>query len=110
MKSLAIILLAIATNVGAYPPEMRADTSVTWVYNACTSKDDKSKMAEGYCSGFIAAISNTVSPWCVPGNLTRGELERSVVDGLKRFIDKQAGSESASEAIEAIIKSNWPCG
>jgi len=108
-QTVGFLIILFSFSASAYPPEYRANTSASSVYFNCTQVDG-SDLARGLCTGFIEGVYNTIQPWCVPGAITRKELETVIVLGLKRYVDRDVGDAPAAEAIVAIVVSEWPCG
>ena len=107
---LAVLLIFTTGNVFAYPKVAQAKIGVYWLLAAC-DETDESSMAKGYCKGYIEGVRNNMQQWCVPENVTIGELDSYVVAALRLLKHdlKDDGFIIASDAIVKVISDRWPC-
>ena len=92
----------------AFPEVHQAKTGVFWVLAAC-DEAEHSDQAKGYCAGFSEGVYNSMKEWCVPEEVTRGELQELIVVEL-RLLDAKSGEiNPARDAITEIISDRWPC-
>ena len=74
---------------------------------AC-KEDNGRQYAKGFCDGAIDALYSSIKNWCVPGNITHGEVQRY----LKRELLKkrpQVPLLNADKFVANAISKKWPC-
>lgn len=93
----------------ANPLQQQARTQVWWIVSACDQADEGEEFARGFCDGFIEGAYTGIKEWCVPSEVTRGQLQELVIAELQ--ILKEGGGRTmlANEAISTIISRRWPC-
>lgn len=105
-KVLSIFLFSIASN------SLLAQTITTpmgagSLALAC-SQSESSQYSDGFCDGAIEAIYSVMEGWCVPENVTHGQVKALVKAGLSARRNWQP-LESAEEVINRLIREAWPC-
>ena len=87
--------------------------SINWWQGACNEGygAPENKYAKGYCDGVIYASLNNLERWCVPEDVTWGEVRSLIVKRIKEAILKQPiSSLSIVEWIDGALNTKWPCG
>ncbi len=71
---------------------------------ACSEDSD---FARGFCDAAIDAHYSNLQDWCVPGEVTHGEVSSYVQKELKSR--EWIIGMTAFEAIRQIVHDQWPC-
>lgn len=106
MKKFLLLLAALACS-GAVAQSISTPTGVSSVNLACLQRDD-SDYARGFCDGVIEAVYSMMDGWCVPNNVTHGQVKALVRAGLPIKMG-DAPLMDASDAIIELIQEAWPC-
>lgn len=91
------------------------------LYDLCTT-GDSDKKAQGYCTGYVTAIAETVDrQWdnskdkvCVP-HITNGQIVKQFLDDLEHMRDMPPASRDvlfraqASDFVVTFMMVNYPC-
>jgi hypothetical protein len=106
MKKALLLLAALACS-GAVAQSISTPTGVSSVNLACLQGDD-SDYARGFCVGVIEAVYSMMDGWCVPNNVTHGQVQALVRAGLPSKM-RSDPLMPASDAIIELIQEAWPC-
>jgi hypothetical protein len=102
----SIFLVLIFFSPAAYPAKIDTPMSALHLYSACLDAQ-WNEYARGFCDGCIDAFYSSTKVWCVPSNVTHGEVKKYV----RAVLIKKAPpiSLSASDAVANAIQLGWPC-
>jgi hypothetical protein len=76
--------------------------------------EERRQWIEGYCEGAIDALIDTVDDWCVPHEVSWGEVNRTV---RKAVMDVDLSYErvaagrvpSSAKFVSDALQLRWPC-
>ena len=74
------------------------------LFSAC---NNNSKYAQGFCDGAIDALQSGNENWCVPSNVTHGEVKQRVKKALTA--PNANLTLSALSFVNNVLKKEWPC-
>lgn len=86
--------------------EIETPMSTIHLYSAC-KEATKNDYARGFCDGAIDALYSSLENWCVPNNVTHGQVKAKIKEELLRNIPPI--SSKAFEFIKKVIGQEWPC-
>lgn len=110
-----ILTLSINTYGHDITSKMPTPLSVSWLGTACKATSDEAK---GFCDGAIELAYSSHGNWCVPSDVTRGEVTRVI---KREVIAAENGKYShiydfydlitlpAHSFIWSVIDKKWPC-
>ncbi len=104
-KVLAIALLMFFSHSAASAP-VATPMSAIHLHSAC-SDAESSEYARGFCLGAIDALYSSIQDWCVPPDVTHGEVKRHVKDELLR--SPPPLGLTAFEFVSRSVHAKWPC-
>ena len=83
--------------------------SINWWQASCQERSD-SKYAKGYCEGVIYSHLNQLEEWCVPEDVTWGEVTDFLAKGISAANLKSPISQLDIGVWTAnAIQVKWPC-
>ncbi len=80
--------------------------SANHLYAAC-NESIASNYAKGFCDGAISASYESIEVWCVPANVTHGEVKLQVKKEL--LASYPLPLISASYFVKRSVQNKWPC-
>ena len=103
--SMALLIMFLQAGAATIDTPMRA----SFLHSACI-ETDTSAFAKGDCEGAIAAYNSLMPDWCVPGNVTHGEIHSYIKDQLIATNRSLLPlGTTASDFIYKVIRERWPC-
>ena len=75
-------------------------------YFAC-KEEKNSDYARGFCEGAIDAAYSSIQNWCVPQNITHGEVKDHIRKEL--LIAMPSLGLSANKFVTDIVTNKWAC-
>ena len=100
-----LLTLVFVTNHAQSAPVANA-MSATHLYSAC-NESKFNKYAKGFCEGAIDAFASSIQDWCVPTEITNGEVKDHVKNELLNSIPQ--ASLGALEFVSRTIQKKWQC-
>lgn len=94
-------------------PTFNQPVSINWWKASCVQgyAVPENTYAKGYCDGVIDASLNNLERWCVPEDVTWGEVKRLLIRNIKEANLKQPiSSLSIVKWIDGALNTKWPCG
>ena len=106
---LRVILTSIILVISPSAIADRISTPMqTWfLQSACEPKE--TRYAKGFCEGAIEAYYNLMPNWCVPDDVTHGEVKRYVMIKIQQAPKSPSIRVPAEEFIWEIISKKYPC-
>ena len=100
-----VMLLAMipATSISASMPTPMA---AIYLYSACKDTDS-SDYARGFCDGAIDALYSSIENWCVPEDVTHGEVRTFIKNKLLASIPPVL--TQARDFVTTTVNDKWPC-
>ena len=102
-----LIFSFITRSVPSGAEEMNLALEVMPGCRALLAQLDDSRLGQGYCLGYVAALVDFPLGICAPGNATYGEALRVVTSYVEARPDRQHESFGGL-AMEALQQA-WPC-
>ena len=109
----AVTFMGHSTAIASPFPTYNQPVSINWWQEACDEgyAAPENKYAKGYCDGVIDASLNNLERWCVPENVTWGEVKNLLVTNIKEAnLKKPISSLSIVKWIDGALNTKWPCG
>lgn len=104
-RAILFLALVMAGSPGM-ASTMETPMSTSLLYAAC-KESPKSDYSLGYCEGAIDAIYSSMKNWCVPQEVTHGEVKKQILKVL--LAEGASSSKRASEFVEMAVHRKWPC-
>jgi hypothetical protein len=89
-----------------FSSSMPTPISASWLHYAC-KEEASSEYARGFCEGVIDASYSSIQNWCVPEDITHGEVKDHIKTDLLKI--KPTGAVTAIKFVSDSINSKWPC-
>ena len=86
----------------------RTSTAMEGWYLRAACAAGETKNAEGFCKGAIEAYYSLMPNWCVPNDISHGEIKRHVISKMKTMPDNYR-QMSAEKFVWKQISKKWPC-
>lgn len=110
--SLAVgLLMQPVTFASPFPP-YNQPVSINWWRASCVQgyAVPENKYAKGYCDGVIYASLNNLERWCVPEDVTWGEVKDLLIRNIKEAnLKKPISPLSIVKWIDGALNTKWPC-
>ena len=104
-KSIAIILASVVLIPFIVKGQTINTPQEASMLNLACVSSSASEYSRGFCDGSIEAIYSMMDGWCVPPEVTHGEVKTIVRNGL--MINANVGA--AAPVVIRIIQETWPC-
>ena len=116
---LMLIALSLAVGLLSHPltfaspfPPYNQPVSINWWRASCVQgyAVPENKYAKGYCDGVIYASLNNLDRWCVPEDVTWGEVKDLLIMNIKEAnLKKPISPLSIVKWIDGALNTKWPC-
>jgi len=108
LLTLLVSFVPLAASASPFPP-FNKPMSINWWQYSCQQRSDN-KYAEGYCAGVIYSHLNQLEEWCVPEDVTWGEVTEFLAAGISEATLKKPISQLDVGVWTAnALKVKWPC-
>ena len=109
---LAILLLASCGAVAAPQDPFNKPVSISWWQASCKEAyitDAESGYSKGYCDGVMLAYLNELEQWCVPDDVSWGEIQDYVGTAIAKATIKPLSQINIGDWISNALVVKWPC-
>ena len=103
---ITILMIALLTSKQVMSAPVSTPMPATHLYAACNESGVK-EYARGFCDGAIDALYSSIQDWCVPANVTHGEVQAHIKSELLETTPSLA--ISAFEFVNRSVQKAWPC-
>lgn len=110
----ALVLTLLSSVSFAAPKDpYNQPVSISWWKVSCKSAyldEDSSSYAKGFCNGVMLAYLNQEKRWCVPDEVTWGEVQTYLGSAVAQDEDIHANStKNIEDWISLELQKRWPC-
>jgi len=102
----SLLLTVIFVSGQAYSVPVSTAMSALHLHSAC-SESKSNEFAKGFCDGAIDAFASAIQDWCVPAEVTYGEVKSLVKSQLSKSVP--SATLGALEFVSRAIQKKWPC-
>lgn len=109
---LAILNLWSASSSADPFDRFNKPVSIGWWQTSCKSSyvtPPKEGYAKGYCDGVMLAYINQLEQWCVPDNVTWGEVQSYVALAISEANIEPLSEIDIGNWMATAIQVKWPC-
>ena len=109
---LAILLLASHGAISAPQDPFNKPVSINWWQASCKEAyvtDAERGYAKGYCDGVMLAYMNELEQWCVPDDVSWGEVQDYVGTAIAEATIKPSSQIDIGDWITNALVVKWPC-
>ena len=109
---LAILLLASYGALAAPQDPFNKPVSISWWQASCKEAyvtDAERGYSKGYCDGVILAYMNELEQWCVPDDVSWGEVQDYVGTAISEATIKPSSQLDIGDWISNALVVKWPC-
>jgi hypothetical protein len=101
-----VVLGAIFPSGKAHTASMPTPMSASYLHYAC-KESEQNEYAKGFCEGAIDALYSLIEMWCVPPDITHGEISQHIKKDL--LATSEELNMSAYDFVKGSIGKAWPC-
>ena len=106
--TILLAFVSLATHASPFS-SFNKPMSINEFQYACQQRSD-TKYAKGYCNGVIYSHLNQLEEWCVPEDVTWGEVEDYLANGVSvANFTKPISQLDIGDWIDSALKVKWPC-
>ena len=106
--TILLAFVSLATHASPFPP-FNKPMSINEFQYACQQRSD-TKYAKGYCNGVIYSHLNQLEEWCVPEDVTWGEVTEFLAAGISEAtLTKPTSQLDVGVWTANALKVRWPC-
>ena len=109
---LAILLLASYGAVAAPQDPFNKPVSISWWHSSCKDAyitNPERGYSKGYCDGVMLAYMNELEQWCVPDDVSWGEVQDYVGSAIAEATIKPLSQIDIGDWISNALVVKWPC-
>ena len=109
---LAILLLASYGAVAAPQDPFNKPVSISWWQASCKEAyvtDAGRGYSKGYCDGVMLTYMNELEQWCVPDDVSWGEVQDYVGTAIAEATIKPSSQIDIGDWISNALVVKWPC-
>ena len=109
---LAILLLASCGAIAGPHSSFNKPVSINWWHGSCKDAyitNPARGYSKGYCHGVMLAYMNELDEWCVPGDVSWGEVQDYIGKGIAEATIKPLSRINIGDWISNALVVKWPC-
>ena len=109
---LAILLLASCSAIAGPHSPFNKPVSINWWHGSCKDAyitNPARGYSKGYCHGVMLAYMNELDEWCVPGDVSWGDVQDYVGTAIAEATIKPSSQIDIGDWISNALVVKWPC-